>query len=595
MIANKHFRLSLLLPWIFCALWFAACHLWHTADVWRDPTMRIPGPIGDNCVMLWNLGWVSHALNHGHPGFWCPAAYYPDGFLFLYGTHTWLDGVLGWLAAPVLPGGIRGHIFWANIVMLLSTVTTGLFCIGALRYWGVRRWAVLLLVASGITFCWFRVFARTGHYHFHGTQWMLLALLLLSRARAFSLEGNAAIARRSLTLAGLALGVTFLNDQTMAVFAGILGGLILLTIPASRSALRDLPGRIARFYGWALLPASIHLIPILVAVADGSLKYEVKTEHARLVDATSLVFPNSMHRSNMWIEDLRQAHGLGWAEGTYLGIVPLLLLALLLCYAARYAFSSPGHRPRHLRPVFLAALAACGFLVLALGDTLMIGQHTYWALPGRLLKSIPVLNNIRLPQRWVWPAHLCIGLGAALCLTQMLANTTPRRGRVIMALCGLTALVPPLEGRVYKLAKSHEDEWARLRMPPNDYRNDDFINPPGMADSVRAHYAGGGVLAMPVQLAYAHANVFQFLWGYDIPVSVAYTARMPFSIEKMPWHLEQWNEEAGEWLQDRDVRMIVFPFHSGKADEFQPWLRQARRVVPELVVLDRFGKELPAL
>src|SRR5690606_13241900 len=121
-----------------------------------------------------------HALNNAHPGFWFANAYYPDGFLFLYGTHTWLDGLLCWIASPLLPSDIGASILWANITMATATIGSGLLIITALRAWGILAWPVLLLVASAVVFCWFRMFALQGHYHFYGTQWMVSCLAMLS-------------------------------------------------------------------------------------------------------------------------------------------------------------------------------------------------------------------------------------------------------------------------------------------------------------------------------------------------------------------------------------------------------------------------------
>src|SRR5687767_3843773 len=94
-------------------------------NVWSNPLRYIQGPIGDNLVMLWNLGWVRHALSHGSLGYWFDNLFYPEGFLFLFSTHTWLDGVLYWLASPLLPMGLEGAVLWYNIVQLVATAVTG--------------------------------------------------------------------------------------------------------------------------------------------------------------------------------------------------------------------------------------------------------------------------------------------------------------------------------------------------------------------------------------------------------------------------------------------------------------------------------------
>ncbi len=565
--------------WAFAVLWFAGWHLMHTWQVWLDPTMRVPGPIGDNTVMLWNLGWVRHALNHGHPGFWFANAYYPDGFLFLYGTHTWLDGFLGWLFSPVLPGGIAASILWANITMALATVVSGLAVIGALRAWGIRQWPILILVASMVVFSWFRMFALQGHYHFYGTQWMLLCLAFVSASRRAFLDRHRPKAINLMICAGLTLGLTFLNDQTMAVFAGILGGLVIISgaTSAGDNRLKNLVLPFFIFYGLSLIPASVHLIPLVVSLADNSLNYNVSLDTPRLVDATSLIIPPEISWLGFQISGLREGYGFTWAEGTYLGIVPISLLLVITFGAIRYILKKPGERPQYLRVSFYSALLAWLFILLAMGDTLMLGRDQFNAMPGRLLRQIPVLNNIRLPQRWVWPAHLCIALGGASVLALAIQA---KKQSWLRWLPLAIAVIPALEAIRYPA------------VAPVDYRNDAFLRPPGLIEAVQKHYTGGGVLVMPPEIAYAHSNVFQFQWGYDIPVTVAYTARMPFKIQELPWKGRVWTLETAEWLQKKDVTMIVFAFHDGKVLEYQSWLTEARKAVPGVIVLNRFGEAI---
>ncbi len=560
--------------WLFAAVWFAVWHVFITWPVWADPLGRVPGPYGDNFMMMWNLGWVRHAFAHGSPGFWSPAAYFPDGYLFIYGSHTWLDGFLYWIASALFPSDYRGAVLWANITMLMATVGTGMLTMSALRAWGVRHWPVLLLVSSGAAFSWFRMFALTGHYNFFGTQWMLLALCFLCWARAAFVQGEELRWKRLCAGAGLALGVSFLNDQTMAIFAGILGGLILLSVPGSDKSVRrrQIAGFGLRYFGWAIIPASLHLIPVMIAAAQWRLHYHVDKSLPRLVDASSFLLPNDYHFLGPHLKALRAESGLGWSEGTYLGVVPILLLLLSTVAAIRYV----TQKPSALKICFYATLAAWGFIIIGLGDRLMIGGEQFFVLPERLLKEIPLFNNMRVPQRWVWPAHLCIALAGGSLLSAW-AGQASRRWVSWVPLLALAA-VPPLEGRSYPVPA------------PVDFRNDPVIRPPGLIEAVEDRYHSGGVLTMPVELTYAHANILQFFWGYEIPMTVVYTARMPLDVHKLPWKWSTWAPGSGEWLREKQVSIVVFPYHGGDLEEFQTWIAEAKKAVPGLVVLNKNGQ-----
>jgi hypothetical protein len=563
-----------ILWWIFAAALLIAGHLFVTSTAWTNPLARLPGPTGDNCMMIWNLGWVKYALDHGSPGFWCSAAYHPHGFLFIYGSHTWLDGFLYWLTSWLLPGDYHGAILWANITLLTATVATGLLTISALRAWRVGNWPVLLLAGTAVAFSWFRMYAMFGHYNFTGTQWMMAALCLLSWARRFRADGLASRARWFTVAAGVFMGLAALNDQTMAIFAAIIGLLILLTIPGDslQQRLRRALGGAAMYYAAAAVVASVHLVPIAMAAASGKLDYyHVDKSLPRLVDATSLLLPNDYHFLGVPLKGLREKTGLAWSEGTYFGIIPLLLLLCGTAGAAKFLIT----RKPEYRVCFYAAAAAWGFIIIVLGDRLMIGPNQYFTLPARILKEIPLLNNMRVPQRWVWPAHLATALAGASAISVWMTA----RGRAWRWAPLAVALIPILEGRPHPMPD------------PVDYHSE-FMQPEGLIPALRAAHQEGAVLTMPTEVTYAQANVVQFLAGYDIPFSVVYSARMPLDVNQIPWKWAAWTPEAAPWLLEREVRTVVLPFHDGKPEEFAPWIREAKAAVPGLVVLNKHGERL---
>lgn len=565
-------------PGLLAALWFAVWHFVITANVWRDPLHRVPGPIGDNTVMLWNLGWVRHALQRGETGFWFTNAYYPDGFFFLYGTPTWLDGFLFWLASPLLPGDFTGAILWANGSMLLATVASGLLIMAALRAWQVQAPAILLLVSSAVVFSWFRTFALTGHYHFFGTQWMLGSLAAMSWAVHAASAGDKRLWLRRCLGAGLLLGIAYLNDQAMAVFGALLSGFMMVAV-AGRGAggcrWKWLLWGGTCFAGGTLVVASIHLVPTAMMLAGGRVNYWID-KSPRLVDATSLILPPGPSFLGGLGQRWREMYGLTWSEGTYVGIVPLLLLGA--SSAAAVVFASK--REFRGRPGAVIAGAALGwmFVIAALGDRLVVGPHQLFTMPGRLLKELPVLNNIRLPQRWIWPAQLCIGFAGAALLSELSRRWPQRRGAITGVLAVL-AFVPPLEA---------------INAPPVpalDYKNDDYLRPPVFRRKDEI-YQGGTVLMMPAYKAYGHGNVLQFLWGYDVPLIMTYTARMPIKPADLPWQGDAWDEQAGAWLRENNVQTVIFPFDDGSVERSREWIVEAKKAVPGLHVYDRRGEPL---
>ncbi|MGI8908428.1 MAG: hypothetical protein ACR2IE_18290 [Candidatus Sumerlaeaceae bacterium] len=570
--------------WAPAAIWFLAWHFFGVWEVWRDPLNQVPGPLGDNIVMLWNLGWMRYALSHGDPGFWFPTAYYPQGFLFLFSTHTWLDGVLGFLFSPLLPRGPAGTVLWANIVQLFATTATGLLTMAALRQFGVRSWLIQLVGASALTFCWFRVYAGTGHYHFYGTQWMLAALLSAAYARRLLRSGFSRPGLLWSFVAGGLTGLSFLNDQTHAIFAAILFTCTMASLSFSGTTVQRQTVLASLAVGaiGAILISSIHLIPILRAVSTGQFTYKVAMLHVpRIVDATSILLPPDRHLMGGPFANLRGTHQFTSQEGAFLGMSGYLFIACGIA-ASMSAFRYTTRRRTLIWRSAVATVLGCLFLLFAYGELLTIGQNSYFWMPGRLLRHVPVLNNIRLLQRWIWPAQICLTVAGTSAIFYWWGTrlSAPRKA-LLLAWAALA---------------SAEGKWYPPAEPTHIHSN--FMDPPGLVASIQKLRIKGGVLMMPMEKAYAHSNHLQFLGGYDIPVTTAYTARAPFDVTHPPWQGTSWTAESGEWLRDRQVSVVVFHDYEGtlltssQLQGYSDWIENARQAIPGLIVMNRNGVEV---
>lgn len=569
--------------WAFAFLWFVIGHLYWTWPVWSIPGATLPGPMGDNAMMLWNLGWMKHALSRAQPGFWCNTLFAPDGFLFLYGSHTWLDGVLCWATSWVLPSGYNSIILWANFNLLFSTVATGLVAVAVLRVWGITHWPLAIMGASAVTFSWFRSYALAGHYNLFGTHWMLASLAFLSYARAAWHDGQLEPMRRRSMYGGVLLGLAALNDQTLAIFTAALACLILLAMRDTRSRNTGWVKHAVKvgvvYFGAAATVAAVHLVPIVYYWYKGRLSYYiVDSEVGRLVDASSLVVPNPHHFAHRWIKNWYEARGLFFSEGTYLGVITLALFVVCLWASIRFALS----RAERFRLPFFGFGASLVLLCLSLGDSLQVGSNSYFRLPGSFSKESPLVNNLRVPQRWVWPFHLVIVVSGTWFVAQWASSgkaawqpqVTARSRWYYLPI--LLALLPVLEGR-----------W-RPYAEPADYSAGSQVHPAGLVQGIIENHAEGSVLVMPVEAARAEANILQTLVGHQHHFALGYVARPPMG--EPPWKWNNWSGDVGAWLDSSNVTMLVFPFHEGKVDEFSDWIRNARIARPELIVLNRSGE-----
>ncbi|MGI8906163.1 MAG: hypothetical protein ACR2IE_06700 [Candidatus Sumerlaeaceae bacterium] len=562
-------------------LWFLLAHLYMFRDVWARPTRLLAGPAGDNLMMLWNLGAVRYAMNQGSPCFWFRNAYYPEGFLFLFHTHTWLDGALGWLVQPLLPAGIDGITLWANLIQLFATIATGMLAMGALKEWGVKRWSLRLLGASVVVFCAFRSFASMGHYNFYGTEWMIAALYAMSRSRRRLQAGFAGAGILWAIIGGAGVGVALLNDQTHAVFAGLLGAIMFGSLCFYRGRMRwdtliraTLAAAIA-----AALVSSIHLIPILTALQSGAFEYKVEMlDVPRMVDVTSILLPHNRHFVfGQWVSEFRATYGC-IEEATYLGLTGFVFLFISIAsfFATCWRWREGGYNP-------WARVAGCGavgllFLTFACGEYLQAGPaRSRIVLPGSVLRHVPIVNNIRIMARWIWPAYLCFAIAGCLGFSILWRRSM---GALKDSLYVVLAAFACMEG-IYDPAPI-----------PVDFRANKMMNPPGLADSVRARYVRGSVLVAGGACVDIHANILQMLWGYGIPSAMVHTARVPFQSDITPANDPRWDPRFGAWLRKHAVVMVVFPYEPGTGGAWREWIQNAERAVPGLVALNKNGHRI---
>jgi hypothetical protein len=587
------------------ALWFALGHVHQTWPVWTQPLRLIAGQHGDNLVMVWNLAHMRDSVRAGTAGFHSSSLFFPEGFHFLYSTHFWLDGLLSALALGLVGATSEASLILAyNWIQLLSTVLSGVLCWWGLRVWGVRGAALRLAIATAVVLSGFRLFAATGHQHFHSTHWMVGCLvaagywrLALARGRSQSMIGWA-------LATGLIAGCTLLNDATLGIFLlSLLGpGLVLIIAGALRTD-RGRP-RIPRALMTVALGgilaaglALIHLIPIRDAVRQGLVDTTVPAlDQERITDLTSLLLPSDVHPWRQeWWRHLRRTLHLRTTTRPYLGTGFILLVLLAgsaagvglfgrlgrlggscqVTAAARPipALAVPTSRDVPIplgfkgRTALASGLLGLTFLLFACGDRWTVGSKSAgFRSPAVILHSVPIVNNIRMPYRWQWPALLGLGLAVGL----VLERTRWPTGRWIRPtlLIGIAAI------------SMGESRYAPY--PTTDWPTDPILNPPGLMQAVARLPKDASVAVVPAWDMFRPMR-WQVGWGLSVPLASGYVARIP-PHGRNPARTPVWTPEVEEWFRKRRVGTLLIT----AADPLNTWTdfaTSATRALPHLRVI----------
>jgi len=383
-------------------------------------------------MFTWNLWWVRTSIWDfgGSPGAYCPMIFAPEGASFLFHTHTWLYGFgSAALQAPwrllEVSGSPPGPVLTYNFLCVLSTILTGLAAAALCRTFGMRSFLAQLAAGLTIAFCNLRLFSLFGHLNLVGTEFLLASIWAHSRAVW-------APGRRERTwwlVGGAFWGLAWLNSLTYGLFAGFFWGYCLVwRWMATRNVLSQ-----RRVVAWAFLSilawaplSSCHWVELWYTFH--SAEYYVPDLHiSRTCDILNFFLPSDYGRYlRPHLLSLRKELGIGGGDGVaFLGWAGL--------WAAGWAcFLAKKERGRELRtlragPVLFWGLVAAGGLVLAMGERFTLAGHSAFYLPGRAFRMLPVLGNLRIPERFVIFAIVPLGLVTAWVVQRLRRNAARYR------------------------------------------------------------------------------------------------------------------------------------------------------------------------
>ncbi|MBI4605824.1 MAG: hypothetical protein HY721_27980 [Planctomycetes bacterium] len=387
-------------------------------------TDHVPAGGNDLWQNCWNFWWWGKALGEGRSPYRTDLIYQPGDVSLAFHTHSEANvltmlpvtlalGVPAALNAALLLGfGLAG---WGGYLL-------------ARELTGDPRAA--FLAGLVLAFPPHRLEQSLEHLNLASYQAMPFFLLFLVR---LARSGGA----RNVLLAAVAFAAN-------ALYAWHNGLLVLPTAAVlfAHEVLRRRDGRLRALRDAAAAGALAALLllpflwPLVREIAAGDTSY-LKPPVRKGIDLAFLLVPSEMHP--LWgplVQGLyERCRGYASAGYTcYLGVGALALWILGSLARGKPLDGTAPLAPR-FSPVLWGALLGLHVL-LALGDTLVVlGEDTGAPLPFALVRHMPVLQTVRLPNRFVVPAVLALSMLAAHGASRLL------RGRGPLALAGAAALI----------------------------------------------------------------------------------------------------------------------------------------------------------
>lgn len=374
------------------------------------------GSGSDPQLFVWSLGWWPHAVLGGHNPFVTQVLWTPHGSNLAWTTS--IPG-LALLLAPVTlaAGAVAAYNTAAILLPALAAWTAFLLC----RHLTRSFWASL---AGGYLFGFstYVTAQELGHLHMSSVLLVPLAALVLLRFLERRLGGRGLVVRLGPLLA---LQLLFSTEVFFTLTVCLVAGLLLgaAAAPARRQRLAASLRPLVGAYG-------------VSAVVSAPFLYYAATDYQGVItpathdpaDLVNVAFPT---RTAALAGSLSQhfvpsAQAVSAETGQYLG---LPLLAIVALFAVR-RWRRPGSR-------FLV-LALGLALVATLGSELRVRDHVLVPLPWRLVRDLPLFDNV-IPSRFAVYAALPAALIASLWAA---SPSWSRSLRILLTGAAIAAIVP---------------------------------------------------------------------------------------------------------------------------------------------------------
>lgn len=399
--------------WLLVAVFQGILVLFMVHHSWFIWDHRVIGLQGDSSIYLWFLAWWGHAIHQG----------LSLGVTHLV-TYPWGNNVLWDTAVPLvfIPFSllVHGHFLTLSLAYNLCTFVGWWFSGFAayLSFWGIthRRWASMLGSTLTLTSAYYTNQAL-GHTDL---MWVGFAYLLFLTLYRYTVDGKSRVwlVIRFVPLA-LCSWLTnqeyFVTTQMMILFG------IAVLVHYAIHQVRPWSEVRRVFLGYAASAAAtlVVTLPLLVwqlSTPDQPF-HPFSAINRYQINLANLIVP-----VHTWLQiGSASLTGNVMEQDGYFGVV---CLVGLVCFS----LLTRSHGPSLKRALIYWT---AWLLVLAMGDSLLISQHTstHMPLPGIALSLIPIFKDI-IFDRFMWGVFWGVGLLTTIIYGQL----TPAFSKVALTL-----------------------------------------------------------------------------------------------------------------------------------------------------------------
>ena len=362
---------------VYCVLAFGS--FWTT---WRSPTARWIGNSVDPNLFIWCLGWIAHAVTHGHDPLVTDYLRYPDGVNLMWNTSV-IFPALVLTPVTLLFGAVLSYNVLATLALALSA-----WC----AYFALRRYTGDVGAAVGGLLYGFGpyTFAQArDHPQMTFALFPPLVLLLLDEILVRQRRSAIGIG----CLLGLATALQVLTGQELAAATALLAaiGAVLLALLEWKAVRASLPHAARALMAAAVVASAILAYPLMVQFF-GMNRYAgkgaVQLPDTFVSDLLAFLVPT--HHQELTFAAAGRLEGTFTGPSEFDAYIGVPLLALAIFVVVRYR-TEPVVR-------FAAGLGVIA-AILSLGPRLHVaGESLPIRLPWVVPQRLPLLEHI-LPAR----------------------------------------------------------------------------------------------------------------------------------------------------------------------------------------------------
>lgn len=406
---------------IVAAAIYLLCTVMFFFPTLKTISTSLIGPPEDNMWYLWNVWWGKKAVfEAGHQLTFTKYIFFPEGTSLVYNELSWYNFSLSLLLSSFLTPAAT-----YNILMLSTFILSGIGAFLLIKYLVKDSVAALI---GGFIFAFNPSHYSHSLHHLNIASIQFIPFFILFFIR--TVKGNS---KKDLYLSMLFFFLNTACSWTYMIYMGFFMVFSYGYLVVRRKKILQTDIIFKTFL--IILPTTLIFSPWLLQMVLIRLAYPgvvAKGHSAFVTDLAALFVPYPYHLiggmkiiKSIYFNMVHSSGGNTWEAISYLGVVNLFLII----FSFRKSFK---HTARYYGGLLVFLLFAMGTQVRVSGEALPI------FLPNYLLQYVPLLNNARVPSRFMVFVYLFMAIIIAFAIRDVFSlkwnNKYLRYGLAVISL-----------------------------------------------------------------------------------------------------------------------------------------------------------------